>query len=111
MMDAQTRAVREIVEAERHVGPVIQTIVNQFLDPSTAGGCESAASDRRGRMPHVVQLLGYSVHAPDGASVEEIVAAFDWQPTVRGAIAGALKKRLGLQIGSEAIEAADASTA
>ncbi len=45
------------------------------------------------------------LEAPEGASIEEIVAAFGWQPhTVRGAIAGALKKRLGLQIGSEAIE-------
>ena len=43
--------------------------------------------------------------APAGASVEEIVAAFGWQPhTVRGAMAGALKKKLGLQIGSEVIE-------
>ena len=45
------------------------------------------------------------LEAPEGASTEEIVAAFGWQPhTVRGAIAGALKKRLGLQIGSEATE-------
>ena len=45
------------------------------------------------------------LEAPEGASTEEIVAAFGWQPhTVRGAIAGALKKRLGLQVGSEAIE-------
>ena len=45
------------------------------------------------------------LEAPEGASTEEIVAAFGWKPhTVRGAIAGALKKRLGLQIGSEAIE-------
>ena len=43
--------------------------------------------------------------ATEGASVKEIVAAFGWQPhTVRGAIAGALKKKLGLQIGSEVIE-------
>ncbi len=43
--------------------------------------------------------------APEGASVEEIVATFGWQPhTVRGAIAGALKKKLGLQVASEAIE-------
>ena len=43
--------------------------------------------------------------APTGASVEEIVAAFGWQPhTVRGAIAGTLKKKLGLQVGSEASE-------
>ena len=45
------------------------------------------------------------LEAPEGASTAEIVAAFGWQPhTVRGAIAGALKKRLGLQVGSEAIE-------
>ena len=45
------------------------------------------------------------LEAPEGASTEEIVAVFGWQRhTVRGAIAGALKKRLGLQIGSEAIE-------
>ena len=45
------------------------------------------------------------LEAPEGASTEQIVVAFSWQPhTVRGAIAGALKKRLGLQIGSETIE-------
>jgi hypothetical protein len=37
-----------------------------------------------------------------GASIDEIVEAFDWQPhTVRGAIAGALKKKLGLDVRSE----------
>jgi hypothetical protein len=37
-----------------------------------------------------------------GASIDEIVEAFDWQPhTVRGAIAGALKKKLGLDVTSE----------
>ena len=43
--------------------------------------------------------------AAEGASVEEIVAAYGRQPhTVRGAIAGVLKKKRGLQIGSEVIE-------
>jgi Protein of unknown function (DUF3489) len=42
---------------------------------------------------------------PEGASIEEIVKAFDWQPhTVRGAIAGALKKKLGLNVVSEKVE-------
>ncbi|TSJ64138.1 DUF3489 domain-containing protein [Starkeya sp. 3C] len=42
---------------------------------------------------------------PDGATIEEIVGAFGWQPhTVRGAIAGALKKKLGLDVTSEKIE-------
>ncbi len=37
-----------------------------------------------------------------GATIEEITAALEWQPhTVRGAIAGALKKKLGLQVASE----------
>ena len=37
-----------------------------------------------------------------GATLAEIVAEFGWQPhTARGAIAGALKKKLGLTITSE----------
>ncbi len=43
--------------------------------------------------------------SPKGATVDEIVAAFGWQPhTVRGAIAGALKKKLGLEVTSEKVE-------
>jgi hypothetical protein len=43
--------------------------------------------------------------APKGASIDEIVAAFGWQPhTVRGAIAGALKKKLGLEVTSEKVD-------
>ena len=42
---------------------------------------------------------------PDGASLAEIVAATGWQAhTVRGAIAGALKKKLGLTVASEKVE-------
>ena len=41
----------------------------------------------------------------EGASIDEIVKALDWQPhTVRGAIAGALKKKLGLNVTSEKVE-------
>lgn len=40
-----------------------------------------------------------------GATIDEIAAAFDWQKhTVRGAIAGALKKKLGLDVKSEKVE-------
>jgi hypothetical protein len=42
---------------------------------------------------------------PDGATIDEIVKKFDWQAhTVRGAIAGALKKKLGLNVQSEKVE-------
>jgi hypothetical protein len=40
-----------------------------------------------------------------GATIDEIVKELDWQPhTVRGAIAGALKKKLSLDVTSEKIE-------
>jgi hypothetical protein len=39
---------------------------------------------------------------PEGATIDEVVKTLDWQAhTVRGAIAGALKKKLGLKIESE----------
>jgi len=42
------------------------------------------------------------LRAPDGATIDEIVAATGWQKhTARGAMSGALKKRLGLTITSE----------
>ena len=41
---------------------------------------------------------------PDGATIAEIAKALAWQPhTVRGAIAGALKKKLGLKVESEKV--------
>jgi hypothetical protein len=50
------------------------------------------------------QLVGM-LKSPRGATIGEIVEATGWQPhTVRGALAGALKKRLGLMIASEKIE-------
>jgi hypothetical protein len=45
------------------------------------------------------------LRSPEGASIDEIVAATGWQPhTVRGTIAGALKKKLGLEVTSEKVE-------
>ena len=44
------------------------------------------------------------LEAPEGATVPEIAEATGWQHhTVRGAIAGALKKRLGLDVTSEKV--------
>ena len=45
------------------------------------------------------------LRAPEGATVDEIVTALGWRPhTVRGAMAGALKKKLGLEVTSEKVE-------
>lgn len=47
-------------------------------------------------------LLVDLLRAGDGASIDEIVAATGWQAhSVRGAISGALKKKLGLTVASE----------
>ena len=41
----------------------------------------------------------------EGATIAQIVEATGWQPhTVRGAFAGALKKKLGLVVTSEKVE-------
>ena len=43
--------------------------------------------------------------AEGGATIDEIVAALQWQThTVRGVMSGALKKKLGLTITSEKVE-------
>ena len=43
--------------------------------------------------------------AEGGASIDEIVAALEWRPhTIRGAMSGALKKKLGLTITSEKVD-------
>ncbi len=50
-------------------------------------------------------LLIGMLKAPEGATIDQIVAATGWQPhTVRGSIAGALKRKIGLNVLSEKIE-------
>ena len=45
------------------------------------------------------------LRAEGGATIDEIVAALEWQPhTARGAISGALKKKLGLTITSDKVD-------
>jgi hypothetical protein len=45
------------------------------------------------------------LHRPAGARIAEIAEATGWQPhNVRGALAGALKKRLVLEVTSESVE-------
>ena len=45
------------------------------------------------------------LRAPEVATIKEIMAATGWQSnTVRGAMAGALKKKLGLEVTSKKVE-------
>ncbi|CUW37110.1 conserved protein of unknown function [Magnetospirillum sp. XM-1] len=63
------------------------------------------ATPRRRRDGSKQEMLISMLKRPEGASIEEICSGFDWQPhTVRGAIAGTLKMKLGLAVISEKVE-------
>ena len=70
--------------------------------PSPAQVGETAPKVRAGtKQAGLIEML----RTTEGASIAEIVAATGWQPhTVRGAIAGALKKKLGLHVTSEKVK-------
>ncbi|MCA3584658.1 MAG: DUF3489 domain-containing protein [Methylocystis sp.] len=66
---------------------------------------EAAKSTRTPRAGTKQAALIAMLRAPDGATIAEIITATGWQAhTVRGAIAGALKKKLGLEVTSEKVE-------
>ena len=70
--------------------------------PSEPDAAPKARTLREGtKQAKLVTML----RAPDGATIEEVMAATGWQShTVRGAMAGALKKKLGLEVTSEKVE-------
>src|SRR5690606_27822601 len=76
-------------------------------DPATKAGTDVAPAPkvRKPREGTKQAQLIAMLRTPEGATIDEIVAATGWQPhTVRGAFAGALKKKLGLEVTSEKIE-------
>ncbi len=73
--------------------------------PNTATEPDPAPKTRTPREGTKQATLIAMLRAPDGATIEEIMAATGWQShTVRGAMAGALKKKLGLEVTSEKVE-------
>ena len=73
--------------------------------PDTPTGAQIAPKTRTPREGTKQATLIAMLRAPDGATIEEIMAATGWQShTVRGAMAGALKKKLGLEVTSEKVE-------
>ena len=71
--------------------------------PSTdADSANPASKTRKGTKQEALIAM---LKRPEGASIAEITAEFGWLAhTARGAIAGALKKKLGLNVTSEKIE-------
>jgi hypothetical protein len=90
-------------------------ITEDDVEEAAQAASEAAAADndasheasgrRRPRADSKQSKLVEMLRRPEGATIDEIVADFGWQPhTVRGAIAGALKKKLGLDVSSEKVE-------
>ena len=68
---------------------------------STAGAAAEATGPK-GKLGALVALL----LRPEGASLEAMQAATGWQAhSVRGALSGTIKKKLGLEVASEKTDA------
>ena len=62
---------------------------------------EVSAGGKGTKQEALIEML----RAPGGATIEEIAIALEWAAhTVRGAMAGPLKKKLGLEVTSEKVE-------
>ncbi len=62
---------------------------------------KTAAPEATSKQAMLIEML----KSEAGVTVAEIAKALHWQPhTVRGAISGALRKRLGLDVTSEMID-------
>ena len=70
--------------------------------PTDAGPAPKARTPRTAtKQAKLIEML----RSEGGATIDEIVIATGWQPhTVRGAMSGALKKKLGLTITSDKVE-------
>jgi hypothetical protein len=92
-------------EIEATVAPTIAHDGAAAIAACTVAEAPKPAPARKTRPDSKQAQLVDMLKRPQGASVEELAAQFGWQPhTVRGAIAGALKKKLGLTVLSEKVE-------
>lgn len=87
-----------------NVAPKRQRRMAREPQPQASSSNTEALFATRERKPSKLDLLEAMLLRANGATIAEIVAATSWQPhSVRGAMAGALKKR-GLAIASEKID-------
>ncbi|AOZ70725.1 hypothetical protein LPB142_16460 [Rhodobacter xanthinilyticus] len=85
--------------------PLAQSTLGITEPEATTTPAETVTAPSQRRKGTKQEALIEMLRAPDGATIEEIMVATDWQShTVRGAMAGALKKKLGLEVTSEKVE-------
>jgi hypothetical protein len=91
-------------EAEASVEPESKAAIAE-LAPAEATNPEPRAQGPKLRNGTKQALMIAMLRRPEGATVEQIAEATAWaRHTVRGAMAGALKKKLGLEVTSEKVE-------
>ncbi len=101
LQPGQWKSARTTDAIERLHEELRQRIKTQTVLPEA----ETAPKARTPREGTKQATLIAMLRAPEGATIEEIMAATGWQShTVRGAMAGALKKKLGLEVTSEKVE-------
>ncbi len=78
------------------------SVGNLAANGKAASSTPHATSDKKPtKQAALIQLL----QRPDGASIDEIAAATGWQHhSIRGAISGTVKKKLGYEVASERAE-------
>tara|TARA_Y100000031_G_scaffold105495_1_gene116085 strand:+ start:269 stop:703 length:435 start_codon:yes stop_codon:yes gene_type:complete len=87
-------------EHDLTVTDVLKAAGITMLDGSEPEAPKQAKAQRRKRATKQSMLIDM-IKRDEGASISQIVEATGWQPhTVRGAISGALKKKLGLAVTS-----------
>ena len=82
------------------------TAIGVDLPKEPEANAEAATTaERKARSGTKQATMIEMLRRTDGATIEEIAAATGWQKhTIRGAMAGALKKKLGLDIASDKVE-------
>jgi hypothetical protein len=101
---AEATAAEADAAVEPTAGSETTTVIEPVADNEQAPP-EIAASQASYRNGTKQAQLSEMLKSTTGATITEAVAATGWQAhTVRGAIAGALKRRLGLTITSEKVE-------
>jgi hypothetical protein len=75
------------------------------VEPTATTEPEATPKPRKPRADTKQARMIEMLKADGGATIDEMVQALEWAPhTCRGAMSGALKKRLGLSITSETVE-------
>ena len=100
-----TLVATDVAFAALGIEPVPASTAADARKTEPAVRAPATATERRSRADTKQAQLIAMLKRRKGASLEEIGEKFGWQAhTVRGAIAGALKKKLGLDVISEKIE-------